>query len=100
MGSNESAWNYLGAFLGDGKDKAKWNSVPEVEELCQGVLALATEKENKCRFAVEALAQVEIARGNFEKAFEHYDLLMEIDKIRAKYWEWRAVRLREQETKR
>jgi len=97
--SNESAWNYLGAFLGEGKGKAKWDSVPEVEDLCKGVLELATERQNQCRFAVEALAQVEIARGNMAKALEHYELLKEIDSIRAKYWEWRMVRLREQETK-
>merc|ERR1711924_50676 len=39
--NNESAWNYLTAFFGEGEGKEPWNSSPAVEEFCQEVLSLA-----------------------------------------------------------
>lgn len=87
--NNESAWNYLGAFLGEGEGKVPWNSVPAVQELCREILAQAPDKERMCRFAVEAMARVHEASGNVPEALDQYRLLKEIDKIRANYWEWR-----------
>lgn len=92
--TNESAWNYLAAFLGEGEGKVPWHSVPAVEALCKEVLALAPERERQCRFAVESMAQICEARGDQDGALERYSLLKEIDKIRAQYWEWRADVLR------
>lgn len=92
--NNESAWNYLGAFLGEGEGKVPWDSVPAVEAMCQEVLGLAPEREQMCRFAVEALAQIQEARGETEDALQQFALLKEIDKIRANYWDWRAEVLR------
>lgn len=91
--SNESAWNYMAAFLGEGEGKARWDSMPAVEQLCHEVIALAPEPHDRCRFAMEALAQVHEAKGQTEKALEQYALLKEIDIIRTHYWDWRATLL-------
>ncbi|CAK0822005.1 unnamed protein product [Prorocentrum cordatum] len=93
---NESAWNYLSAFLGEGECKAPWDSVPAVEALCNEVLALAPAQKQQCRFAVEAVAQICEARGDADGAAERYALLQELDKVREKYWEWRAAVLKHQ----
>lgn len=93
--NNESAWNYLAAFLGEGEGKVPWHSVPAIEALCREVLALAPERELLCRFAVEALARVQEARGETAAAAQQYFLLKEIDKIRADYWDWRASMLQD-----
>lgn len=91
--NNESAWNYLAAYLGDGPEKVSWASVPEVEALCREVLALAPEREQMCRFALEALARVHEARGETQDVLQQYELLKVVDRIRAKYWDWRATSL-------
>jgi len=91
--NNESAWNYLTAFFGEGECKVRWSSVPEVEKLCREILALAEDKESSCRFAVEALARIYQAQGQKEKAMEQYAKLVEIDKIRSNYWTWRMALL-------
>merc|ERR1712008_438343 len=96
--NNESAWNYLGAFLGEGPDKVSWDAVPAVESFCREILALAPEREKSCRFAVEALARVHEARGEVAEGLDHYALLKTIDKIRASYWDWRAALLSQKTT--
>mmetsp|Transcript_132363 Transcript_132363/g.283045 ORF Transcript_132363/g.283045 Transcript_132363/m.283045 type:complete len:341 (-) Transcript_132363:74-1096(-) len=93
--SNESAWNYLAAFFGEGEGKVPWDSMPQVEAFVREVLGQAPDRSSQCRFAVEALARVHEARGNIQEALEQYSLLKEIDQIRANYWDWRARSLRE-----
>lgn len=88
--NNESAWNYLSAFFGDGDGQVPWDSIPVVESFCQEVLSLAPEKDDRCRFAMEALAHVFEARGEVEQALSLYADLANIDKIRRKYWDWRS----------
>lgn len=91
--SNESAWNYLGAFLGDGDGKVSWSSSPEVEALCKEVIEAASAEGETCRFAVHTLANVYEARGQVGEALQQYDTLKGLDSIRARYWEWRAAYL-------
>mmetsp|Transcript_60360 Transcript_60360/g.167112 ORF Transcript_60360/g.167112 Transcript_60360/m.167112 type:complete len:338 (+) Transcript_60360:88-1101(+) len=93
--SNESAWNYLSAFLGEGEGKVSWDAVPAVEAFCREVLALAPEPQQSCRFACEGLARVHEARHETAEALRQYALLKQIDKIRANYWDWRAALLRQ-----
>lgn len=93
--TNESAWNYLTAFLGDGEGKVPWDAVPAVEAFCREVVAQASDPQRPCRFACEGLAQVHEARKETDKALQQYALLKEIDKIRANYWDWRAELLRQ-----
>jgi len=95
---NESAWNYLSAFLGDGPDRAAWDSDPSLEAFCREVLAQTADKENMCRFAIETLARVHEAKCEVAEAKEQYALLKEVDKIRADYWDWRASLLGIQQT--
>jgi protein farnesyltransferase/geranylgeranyltransferase type-1 subunit alpha len=83
---NESAWNYLAAYLGTGEGQVPWNSVPAVEAFCREVIAVP---EQLCRFAVEMLARVHEARGEVDEALQQYQTLAEIDKIRDQYWQWR-----------
>eukprot|EP00933_Yihiella_yeosuensis_P032291 TRINITY_DN25880_c0_g1_i1.p1 TRINITY_DN25880_c0_g1~~TRINITY_DN25880_c0_g1_i1.p1 ORF type:complete len:338 (-),score=62.21 TRINITY_DN25880_c0_g1_i1:90-1103(-) len=96
--NNECPWNYLGAFLGEGEGKVPWDSVPAVEKLCNEVLQLAEEPEQKCRFALEVLAKVFEAKGLVKDALEQYATLQLVDKIRAKYWIWRAAYLQAKTT--
>mmetsp|Transcript_141315 Transcript_141315/g.439200 ORF Transcript_141315/g.439200 Transcript_141315/m.439200 type:complete len:344 (-) Transcript_141315:98-1129(-) len=91
--SNESAWNYLTAFLGEGEGRVPWDAEPSVEAFCREVLA--QEPQQPCRFACEGLAHVHEARRETEEALKQYALLKDIDRIRAKYWDWRADFLRE-----
>mmetsp|Transcript_85653 Transcript_85653/g.277429 ORF Transcript_85653/g.277429 Transcript_85653/m.277429 type:complete len:339 (-) Transcript_85653:179-1195(-) len=93
--NNESAWNYLAAFFGEGEGRVAWDSEPAVEAFCREVLAQASERQQLCRFALEVLAQVHEARREFPEALEQYKLLKETDKIRFNYWEWRAATLRQ-----
>merc|ERR1712232_1240541 len=87
--NNESAWNYLQAFFGEGVGKESWKDAPaSITKLCNEVIALAPEKEAVCRFAVETIARIEEAKGDLDCAESQYALLQEIDKIRSKYWEW------------
>lgn len=88
---NESAWNYLAAFLGEGEGKVPWHAIPAIEAFCLEAVALAPEKEQLCRFAVEGLARVHEGRGELEEAERHYATLKDIDSIRASYWDWRVV---------
>merc|ERR1712207_49400 len=53
--NNESAWNYLSAFFGEGEYRCGWDTSPQVETLCMDVLAEAEAKEAPCRFAHEIL---------------------------------------------
>lgn len=87
---NESAWNYLSAFLGDGPDRVPWNSDASLEALCRQVLSQTEDKENMCRFAIETLASIHEANGEPAEAKEQYALLKEVDKIRCDYWDWRS----------
>jgi len=92
--NNESAWNYLAAFLGEGEGKVPWNSVPSVEAFCNELCEMIPDKDRLCRFAVEALARVHEARGDVPQALAQLELLKEIDKIRANYWDYRCATLR------
>lgn len=92
--NNESAWNYLAAFLGTAEGKVAWDSVPAVVALVREILAQAEDPELQCRFAVEALAHIHQARGETNEAMEQYTLLKEIDKIRTSYWDWRMELLK------
>jgi protein farnesyltransferase/geranylgeranyltransferase type-1 subunit alpha len=89
--NNESAWNYLSAFLGDGEGKIPWDAHPAVEAFCQE--ACAASPESPCRFAVEALAHIHRARGQLDEALRQYQLLMTADAVRSKYWEWQGALL-------
>lgn len=88
---NESAWNYLAAFLGEGEGKVPWHVLPAVEAFCQEATAMAPEKEQLNRFAVEGLARVHEGRGDIDEAERHYNTLRDIDSIRANYWDWRIA---------
>merc|ERR1719401_958083 len=92
--NNESAWNYLAAFFGEGEGCRPWDSSPLLETLCFDVLAEAQEKETSCRFANETLARIFEAKGEKTKAEEQYRILKDVDKIRANYWDWRIALLR------
>jgi len=91
--NNESAWNYLSAWFGEGEGRAAWDTEPDVEALCNEVLSLAPNEESMCRFAIEALAQVHEARSEVKQAQEQYRLLQKVDQIRSKYWEWKVALL-------
>jgi len=91
--NNESAWNYLSAFFGEGDGKKPWDSAPAVEEFCDGVVSLAPDREGQCRFALEVLARIHEAKGEINQAEQRYMTLKETDKIRVKYWEWRVALL-------
>jgi len=86
---NESAWNYLAAFLGEGEGRKPWNSEPEVETFVGQVLAQAPDPLQRCRFAVEVLAKIREAQGQTAQAAEEYSALAQIDRIRKAYWEWK-----------
>ena len=88
--NNECAWNYLTAYLGDGAGKAPWTSIPEVEALCHEVLEVASAQGEFCRFAAQAMADIAEAKGDKAGALSQYEQLKEVDKIRAKYWQWKA----------
>lgn len=92
--NNECAWNYLSAFLGEGDGKVSWTSVPEVETLCREVLDVAEQQHTSCRFASQALADILEAKGDVTAAVAQYEHLQEIDRIREKYWRWKAELLR------
>jgi len=91
--NNESAWNYLAAFFGHGESKVPWDSNPAIETLIDDVLKQAPSREQQCRFAVEALANLQEARGQVKEALGQYEMLKKTDKIREKYWEWRMALL-------
>jgi len=91
--NNESAWNYLAAFFGDGQCKVPWDSVPAVETLIDDVLAQASCPEQQCRYAVEARANLQEVRGQVKEALSQYELLKKTDKIRVNYWDWRIALL-------
>eukprot|EP00929_Paragymnodinium_shiwhaense_P113622 TRINITY_DN81902_c0_g1_i1.p1 TRINITY_DN81902_c0_g1~~TRINITY_DN81902_c0_g1_i1.p1 ORF type:complete len:339 (+),score=104.46 TRINITY_DN81902_c0_g1_i1:88-1104(+) len=92
---NESAWNYLQGFFGEGAGKESWKDAPDsIVKFCHEVMALASEKEATCRFAVETVGRIHEAKGETAEAEKQYMLLQEIDKIRAKYWEWRVALLK------
>lgn len=88
---NESAWNYLGGFFGEGEGRAKWDSMPELETACRE-LAASTEASvgTPCRFAIETLASICVARNDVKGALRYYAQLAEQDKVRANYWKWKA----------
>lgn len=88
--NNESAWNYLSAYFGEGEGKVSWSSAAAVEALCHEVLAQEPSQERICRFAVETLARILEARGEFVAAMEKLQALKTIDKMREQYWDWRA----------
>lgn len=92
--NNESAWNYLAAFFGEGEGKVSWDSMPSVEAFCNELCGAIPDKDRLCRFAVEALAHVHEARGDMPKALAQLELLKEVDKIRANYWDYRCAALR------
>ena len=87
--NNESAWNYLSAFLGEGEGREPWDARPEVEMLCQEVLTASASQDSPCRFAVAALAHIFEAKGDMAKVTEQYNVLKAADAIRATYWDWR-----------
>jgi len=86
---NESAWNYLAAFLGEGEGRCAWNAEPEIEAFVGEVLAMVPDPAQRCRFAVEALAKVREAQGEAAQAAELYASLAQLDRIRQNYWEWK-----------
>lgn len=91
---NESAWNYLAAFLGEDEGRVSWDSVPSVEALAREVIGATLDGECPNRFAVEVLAKVHAARGEVTEALLLYGRLQEIDKIRKNYWDWQASLLK------
>mmetsp|Transcript_9270 Transcript_9270/g.17066 ORF Transcript_9270/g.17066 Transcript_9270/m.17066 type:complete len:212 (-) Transcript_9270:59-694(-) len=93
--NNECAWNYLAAFLGEGDGKVPWTSAPAVEALCREVMDVASQEGTPCRFAIQALANIYEARNDIAAALEQYAKLEDTDRIRAKYWTWRADYLRQ-----
>lgn len=93
--NNESAWNYLTAFFGDGEGRESWLARPEVEVFCLEAIAASSTQDNPCRFAVEALARIFEAKGEMDKAIEQYNVLKVADTIRATYWDWRIALLQQ-----
>ncbi|CAE7895554.1 FNTA [Symbiodinium necroappetens] len=93
--SNECAWNYLSAFLGEGDGKVPWTSAPALEMLCREVIHAADNQGPSCCFAIQALANIHEARGEVQAALDQYERLKELDRIRAKYWCWRADYLKQ-----
>ncbi|CAE6936514.1 FTA [Symbiodinium sp. CCMP2456] len=93
--SNECAWNYLSAFLGEGDGKVPWTSAPALEMLCREVIHAAENQGPSCCFAIQALANIHEARGEVQAALDQYERLKELDRIRAKYWCWRADYLKQ-----
>ncbi|CAJ1374945.1 unnamed protein product [Effrenium voratum] len=87
--NNECAWNYLSAFLGEGNCKVPWTAEPEVEVLCREVIDVAAQ-HGTCRMALQAMASINEAKGDVQAAAALYSQLEEVDRIRAKYWAWRA----------
>jgi protein farnesyltransferase/geranylgeranyltransferase type-1 subunit alpha len=94
--NNESAWNYLTAFFGEGDGREPWNTRPEVEAFCLEVIAASASQEGVCRFAVEAMVHIHEAKGERAKALEQYNVLKVVDAIRATYWDWRVQLLQQQ----
>lgn len=88
--NNECAWNYLAAYLGTGSDKVPWSSMPEVEALCGEVLEVAKEQDEFCRFAAQTMAEICEAKGDVPSALAQYENLQGEDRIREKYWCWKA----------
>eukprot|EP00928_Gymnodinium_smaydae_P054601 TRINITY_DN38348_c0_g1_i1.p1 TRINITY_DN38348_c0_g1~~TRINITY_DN38348_c0_g1_i1.p1 ORF type:complete len:334 (-),score=54.37 TRINITY_DN38348_c0_g1_i1:30-1031(-) len=89
---NESAWNYLGAFYGNGEGQAPWSSATAVEALSREVCsATPADRGHLCRFAVEVLARVHEARDEIEDAVAQYLILKDIDWIRSDFWTWRIA---------
>jgi len=93
--NNESAWNYLGAFFGEGEGRRAWDTSPLVEALCSDVIAEGEKKEAPCRFAYEIRARILEAKGTPTEAIELFAKLKDIDRVRANYWEWRIEIIRQ-----